>query len=136
MDRGLQMTPKSAEETKDKGTDEFVMLTAENANKSQGLESPGMKRTQSTSVHDHDDKSGGGVFGCIKNYLSVSTFVPTNYVYDQFEDDIRYYDLNTVQRYFMTFEDPNASAIGRVINVITIATIVLSVASFISSPIG
>ncbi len=90
----------------------------------------------STSRRASLESKSGGLFRCLVSYFDAPTYVPDIYIYDQFEDDIRTYNLGSIQRFFMTFEDPNCSTIGRVINVITIATIVLSVASFIiaSSP--
>ena len=84
-------------------------------------------------IENEDDEEKLGMLGSIKRYFNVSLYVPQVYIFDQIEDDIREYKLNPIQRFFMTFEDPNASLIGRVANIITIATILLSCASFIAA---
>ena len=81
---------------------------------------------------DKDDEKKS-CFMCMKEYFSIGPFVSPIYIFDQIEDDVREYELTYLQRFFMTFEDPNASLIGRVVNVITIATILLSCASFIAA---
>ena len=99
-----------------------------------------MERAASSSsdiLKDSDvpDKNDGNrkrsMFLCIVEYFSVSLVVPEVYIFDQVEDDVREYHLTRIQRFFMTFEDPNYSLIGRVANIITIFTIMLSCMSFI-----